>query len=243
MILRKGVDSPHVANMQRVLDALGFDVVPDGNFGPATDRAVKAYQQANGLVVDGIVGPKTFAKMESQYDEKKGNISSSGNPSAKDLADAETEDSTGGFRKLKGVHPKLQRACLEMIDTAKGEGFKIRVTQGVRTFAEQDALFAKRPRVTRAKGGQSIHNFGMAADWAIWDPKTNKLSWDLKMFDNIGRWADGCSVPLEWGGRWKFRDAPHTQLAGIKSYRPLLEAYNKAGGGEAGIKAAWALVD
>jgi hypothetical protein len=44
--------------------------------------------------------------------------------------------------------------------------------QGVRTFAEQDALYAqgrtrKGLRVTNAKGGQSYHNYGLAADCAL----------------------------------------------------------------------------
>jgi peptidoglycan hydrolase-like protein with peptidoglycan-binding domain len=38
-------------------------MVPDGKFGPATESAVKRLQKANGLVADGIVGPKTLAKL------------------------------------------------------------------------------------------------------------------------------------------------------------------------------------
>ena len=36
---------------------------PDGDFGPKTEAAVKAWQTANGLTSDGIVGPKTWSKM------------------------------------------------------------------------------------------------------------------------------------------------------------------------------------
>jgi len=36
---------------------------PDGDFGPATERAVKAWQKANGRLADGIVGPKTWEAM------------------------------------------------------------------------------------------------------------------------------------------------------------------------------------
>lgn len=38
----------------------------DGRFGPKTREAVKAYQRANGLDPDGIVGPKTWAKLLRQ---------------------------------------------------------------------------------------------------------------------------------------------------------------------------------
>lgn len=47
-----------VAKMQEVLK-----INADGIFGPATKRAVKAFQQANGLVADGIAGPKTLTKL------------------------------------------------------------------------------------------------------------------------------------------------------------------------------------
>lgn len=36
----------------------------DGVFGPLTERAVRAFQQDSGLVVDGIAGPMTFAALD-----------------------------------------------------------------------------------------------------------------------------------------------------------------------------------
>jgi DNA invertase Pin-like site-specific DNA recombinase/peptidoglycan hydrolase-like protein with peptidoglycan-binding domain len=54
--------SPAVRTMQRVLDRRGYALgAPgvDGRFGPLTDAAVRAAQSDSGLVVDGLVGPRT----------------------------------------------------------------------------------------------------------------------------------------------------------------------------------------
>ncbi len=49
-----------VLEAQRRLTQKGFPLVADGIFGPATARAVAAFQRQNGLVADGIIGPKTW---------------------------------------------------------------------------------------------------------------------------------------------------------------------------------------
>ena len=56
MTLRLGSKGPIVKKLQMKLKLDG----PDGIFGPNTERAVKEYQKSKGLVVDGIVGPKTL---------------------------------------------------------------------------------------------------------------------------------------------------------------------------------------
>ena len=57
--VRKGSKGPTVMKVQR---ALGITPV-DGDFGPGTERVVKEWQTKNGLVADGIVGPKSLGKL------------------------------------------------------------------------------------------------------------------------------------------------------------------------------------
>jgi Putative peptidoglycan binding domain/Lytic transglycolase len=58
--LKLGATGDDVRTLQRILRARGFGRVPvSGVFDGATDTAVRAFQQAGGLEVDGIVGPRT----------------------------------------------------------------------------------------------------------------------------------------------------------------------------------------
>jgi len=57
-VLRKGAKGDGVKIMQ---EALG--ITADGDFGPGTERALKAWQEKNDLTPDGIAGPATFAKL------------------------------------------------------------------------------------------------------------------------------------------------------------------------------------
>ena len=54
-----------VLYIQKFLNWYGFTVTPDGDFGPKTKNAVKAFQEKEKLLVDGKVGEKTIAKMKT----------------------------------------------------------------------------------------------------------------------------------------------------------------------------------
>ena len=61
-VLKRGSRNGSVMILQEFLNSKGYDCgKADAIFGSKTERAVKAFQKANKLVADGIVGPKTWA--------------------------------------------------------------------------------------------------------------------------------------------------------------------------------------
>lgn len=86
----------------------------------------------------------------------------------------------------------------------------VKIICGTRTYAEQDALYAKRPKVTNARGGYSLHNFAVAFDVGIFDAKGSYFE-DDKWYKKL---VDECGCPDEHlnGGDWKsLCDYPHYQ--------------------------------
>jgi peptidoglycan L-alanyl-D-glutamate endopeptidase CwlK len=139
--------------------------------------------------------------------------------------------------RIKLIHPKLRdevnEIYEEICEALKGRAM-CRFTYTLRTFAEQDILFKKVPKVTNAKGGMSYHNYGLAIDIVlILDGKS--ASWEIKKdFDGDGKadWMEVVAIfksfGWEWGGDWRFFDAPHFQKTFGKSVRELL-ALHQAG--------------
>lgn len=70
--LRCGDSGEAVVYLQTLLRDAGDTIPVDGKFGQKTEAAVRAFQQAEGLTVDGIVGAKTWAALEAAtgHDEK-----------------------------------------------------------------------------------------------------------------------------------------------------------------------------
>ncbi|MFE4713976.1 M15 family metallopeptidase [Paenibacillus sp. NPDC056722] len=127
--------------------------------------------------------------------------------------------------RLSGLHPVILAASTALIERCYARGIPIVITQGLRTIAEQDALYAQgrtKPGaiVTNAKGGYSYHNYGLAVDFALLLPNGSSVSWDMKLDgngNNIADWLEvaeeGKRLGFEWGGDWtSFKDYPHFQM-------------------------------
>lgn len=138
--------------------------------------------------------------------------------------------------RIAKLHPSVRDEVTKIITecnkslTGKAQ---VRITQGLRTFQEQNDLYAlgrAKPgkKVTQAKAGQSVHNYGFAIDIClIIDNKV--ASWDTaKDWDNdkIADWYECvkifASFGWEWGGNWKkFKDLPHFDKRGYNNWRQL----------------------
>ncbi len=145
------------------------------------------------------------------------------------------------LERIKLLHPKLRDEAFsiyeEIVSALNGKA-ACRFAYTLRTFAEQNALYAQgrtRPgqRVTNAKGGQSYHNYGLAIDIVLLLDKDGNgtyetASWDTKTdFDDDKKsdWQEIVAIfkryGWEWGGDWKFVDAPHFQKSLGKSIMEL----------------------
>lgn len=120
--------------------------------------------------------------------------------------------------RLALVHPELSRRIVQMRDMLD---FDIEVTQGLRTWMEQDAIYAEgrtQPGkiVTHAPAGFSWHNYGLAVDIVPEDVSPGQPDWNL----NHPAWARMVSVAeslgLVSGAEWHGADidTPHVQLTG-----------------------------
>lgn len=144
-------------------------------------------------------------------------------------------------QRLSTLHPRLAELGTRLLDQCAAAGLALMVTQGLRTMAEQNALYAQgraKPGkiVTHARAGQSFHNFGLAFDVLVLDAM-GKARWS----DTHPGWRQagltGENLGLEWGGRWtEFKDTPHFQLTGGLSLERCRMLFT------AGLPAVWAEV-
>ena len=162
---------------------------------------IKAVQRALNLDADGNAGPKTWAAI---YKEVVGTTPADRPDSPDDGGAVDARSEVVIATLLSEVRPYARA----FVSQAAQHGITIKLLSGLRTYAEQDALFAK-GNVTKARGGYSNHNFGIAFDIGVFDGDRYLPESPLyKAAAPIGR-----ALGLSWGGDWKsFVDEPHYQL-------------------------------
>lgn len=131
-------------------------------------------------------------------------------------------------RGINLLHPTVQPYANKLVEECEKAGLKIKITDTLRTKAEQNALYAQgrtKPgnKVTNASYPKSNHNWGIAFDFCRDDGKG-------AFYDNDGFFTKvgqvGKRIGLEWGGDWtSFKDKPHFEYAGFGKWRDLQAKY------------------
>jgi peptidoglycan L-alanyl-D-glutamate endopeptidase CwlK len=129
-------------------------------------------------------------------------------------------------RNLTDLYPAMQPVCRDFLARAAHADIDVLITCTWRSSAEQDALYAQGrsqpgPIVTRARGGQSAHNYMLngkpaAKAFDVVPIVNGKPMWDEKhpAWQALGK--IGTELGLDWYGRpdAKFHEMPHFQLKG-----------------------------
>lgn len=123
--------------------------------------------------------------------------------------------------RIKQAHPIIRKeleALYIECNNLLPKGVRLRFSSVFRSVTEQNALYNQRPKVTNAKGGQSIHQYGLAFDVVILLDKDlngtfEAIDWDInsKYFKSVVVFFK--SKGYSHGGDWKWKDFPHFEKA------------------------------
>lgn len=117
-------------------------------------------------------------------------------------------------KNIGTLHPEVQPIARALVQKAAANGIQIKIISGLRSYEQQDALYAQGrtapgPKVTNARGGYSNHNFGIAFDVGVFSG--NSYLPESPKYKAVG--VLGMDMGLEWGGNWtSVVDQPHFQL-------------------------------
>jgi LAS superfamily LD-carboxypeptidase LdcB len=183
------------------------------------DEAVPEATQESDEDADLPLDPSSEVEPESEAEtgeiEKAEVLTSDSSESDQELA--KKADPRG---LLPGLTDEMQKKVKALIRNAHAKKLNIQITAGKRSVEDQDKLYQKGRRgiqgektVTKAKGGNSFHQYGTAVD-VVFSDKNGNPSWSEKHDWNALGQA-GKDAGLEWGGDWKKNpDRPHFELPG-----------------------------
>lgn len=220
-VLQKGHKGDAVSYVQELLQ-----IQIDRRFGNDTETAVKTFQQQSGMATE----PEAVGKV--------GRILLSALETAAGIPPW-TPFNYNKRHKLDNVHPVLRERVQQLAAALAARQMDFLITDGMRTFEEQDALFRKGRKlvngmwvpidpvhktgiVTNARAGRSNHNYGLAIDsypvisGRVYTEIPPHASSEFRQRFNAIQTAigeEGERVNLAWGGRWSNPyDPPHLQL-------------------------------
>lgn len=211
MLLRKGSQGSGVSELQRLLNEHGAapPLKVDGDFGPATERALRAYQTERGITVDGIAGDQTFGAL-------RGGKPRTNKPRAENAAGSRATAAPGNsatnvevpMRNLDGLQADFRVKVIAILKELAGKGWKPVVAEGLRTRAQQ----AEKVRLGYSKTMNSAHLLGLGADIVdrryAWGGPAASTSYAFWTDLGTAARAQG----LIWGGDWKkFKDVAHVE--------------------------------
>jgi peptidoglycan L-alanyl-D-glutamate endopeptidase CwlK len=165
------------------------------------EAKVAAVQEKLGVGIDGRAGPETWGALAATVlGPGAANIDTG-------TADARSE------RHIASLQPEVRPYARALWFKARAHGIDIKVISGTRSFREQDRLYAQGrttagPKVTSARAGESVHNYGHAFDIGVFEGREYLGSG--RKYDQVG--VLGQEIGLHWGGTWRKPDRPHFEL-------------------------------
>lgn len=206
-VLRQGAHGASVSELQRLLKAKGHNVSVDGDFGPKTNAAVRAFQSAHRLTVDGVVGPKTWAALRggSAATPTAPSAGSSSGPSKTVqgyVNGRKTSVKVSYVGNGEWMNTRCAGAYKDMLAAARRAGVNLGTTDGYRTYAEQATLYKRYGAGRAARPGYSNHQMGISSDISgVGGYNTRAYRW-LKA--NAGRYGFANDVRGEYW-HWTYK--------------------------------------
>jgi peptidoglycan L-alanyl-D-glutamate endopeptidase CwlK len=123
--------------------------------------------------------------------------------------------------KVATLEPTFRAQVEKWLKLCEERGILVYVYCGFRTAAEQDALFAKGPQVTRARAGQSFHNYRAAIDWVPLIPHEKAAGFYEAGWNATSIYIRAQALAASFGLRALTWETPHLEDARYKDWRAL----------------------
>jgi peptidoglycan L-alanyl-D-glutamate endopeptidase CwlK len=146
--------------------------------------------------------------------------------------------------RVRSLHPRIApevESLINEVESGWPENVAVRITQGGRSFEEQNMLYAKGrttagPKVTNAKAGEGFHNYFLAIDGVIL--VDGVLEWNSPFWNDVVK--KFVAAGYRWGADWDqdgvtkaqgdkdehLVDTPHFEKSFGHSWRDLLAKYH-----------------